>query len=544
MIDIIRQFDQSFKFHSLWTSDGEYPIATQHKPHSFTAATEWIDMPNVRNLMKPRGVDDNGEKRKPGKQYGSIQFWSKIEPTFLVSAIGPILDKADIQISIKALQQLRCSTDFAIIGVSTAADLMGTTEIVQEAFEREIKDGLNSKGPISRIDEVPPFVLVRRQLRLFSVKKWADLNLTNLELYDRTLRQAFHLQTSSKHKSTWEILIQAVEQSKILQKLLGVKAHFVSIPMGNVGEASRIVFHRKAEAHMAYQANTASLELGELRFLHRRVKVVMQPIVDENGNEHTPQPPFKYTSLFRELMRLTTSDGRQLIDSIVPIRSGPNSGMVLVVFRQHAESEAIVCAIARSPTAWIGHVCSSVLGYSIEGCVDPLLRSCDEESRLVWKNTKWDADTWTVVTPFATISDTFADSIADDGYTLPSSCIVNVPKASTQIAIDDMERVKKELGLRDDMTLATRDGVSCASHTTTGDGSLRSITSTELHRNFKQRCAAEAKEREQKAKQRFGKKSEPSAQQGEPAPSKASGPGKNSRPPDTAGRAKGPQGPK
>ena len=75
--------------------------------------------------------------------------------------------------------------------MSTAADLIGTAEIVQEAFEREIKDGLNSKGPISRIDEVPPFVLIRRQLRLFSVKKWADLNLTNLELYDRTLRQAF-----------------------------------------------------------------------------------------------------------------------------------------------------------------------------------------------------------------------------------------------------------------------------------------------------------------------------------------------------------------
>jgi hypothetical protein len=219
-------------------------------------------------------------------------------------------------------------------------------------------------------------------------------------------------------------------------------------------------------------------------------------------------------------------------------------GMMVVIFRQDAESESIICAIARSPTAWVGHVLSKVMGYSIEDCVDPLLKSCDDESRLVWKDTTWDSDTWTVVTPFATIGDTFADSIAEEGYFLPNSFLVNTPTASTQIATADMERIKAELGLHDDMTLATRDGVSCATHTTTGDGSLRSITSTELNRNFKQRCAEEAKKREQQAKLRFGGKSEQLAQQGEPAPSKASGPGSNSRPPDTAGRANGPQGPK
>jgi hypothetical protein len=184
------------------------------------------------------------------------------------------------------------------------------------------------------------------------------------------------------------------------------------------------------------------------------------------------------------------------------------------------------------------------MGYSIEECVDPLLKSCDDESRLVWKNTTWDSDTWTVVTPFATIGDTFADAIAEDGYFLPNSFLINTPTASTQIAMEDMERVKVELGLRDDMTLATRDGVSCATHTTTGDGSLRSVTSTELNRTFKQKCAEEARQRELQAKKRFSAKSELPAQQGEPAPSKACGLGNTSCPPDTAGRAKGPQGPK
>ena len=223
------------------------------------------------------------------------------------------------------------------------------------------------------------------------MKKFSDLNLTNLELYDRTLRQAFHLQTSASHKSTWEVLIYAVEQSKLLQKLLGVKAHFVSLRKGNEGEAARIVFHRKVEAHMAYQARTASMEVGEFRFLHRRVKVKMHPTRDDNGQLITPPCPFKYTSLHRELLRLTTSDGRQLIDTIVPILSGPNIGMMALIFRQDAESESIICAIARSPTAWMGHVLSKVMGYSIDECVDPLLKSCDDESRLVWKNTTWDS---------------------------------------------------------------------------------------------------------------------------------------------------------
>jgi hypothetical protein len=253
-LEVIRQFDQSFRLLSLWDNCSIYTVATQHKPRTFTSSQEWIDVPNVRTLMTPRGTDEKGQKRRASKQYGTILFHSKVDSEFLVNTISPILDKMEVQLSIKSLQHLRCNIDFAIIGVSTSADIGGVTETVKEVFEREIREGVNSKGPISKIDEVPPFVIVKRQLRLLSMKKFSDLNLTNLELYDRTLRQAFHLQTSASHKSTWEVLIYAVEQSKLLQKLLGVNAHFVALPKGNEGEATRIVFHRKVEAHMAYQA--------------------------------------------------------------------------------------------------------------------------------------------------------------------------------------------------------------------------------------------------------------------------------------------------
>jgi hypothetical protein len=68
----------------------------------------------------------------------------------------------EVQLSIKSLQHLRCNIDFAIIGVSTSADIGGVTETVKEVFEREIREGVNSKGQISKIDEVPPFVIVKR----------------------------------------------------------------------------------------------------------------------------------------------------------------------------------------------------------------------------------------------------------------------------------------------------------------------------------------------------------------------------------------------
>jgi hypothetical protein len=54
--------------------------------------------------------------------------------------------------------------------------------------------------------------------------------------------------------------------------------------------------------------------------------------------------------------------------------------MMALIFRQDAESESIICAIARSPTAWMGHVLSKVMGYSIDECVDPLLKPCNDES--------------------------------------------------------------------------------------------------------------------------------------------------------------------
>jgi hypothetical protein len=107
-----------------------------------------------------------------------------------------------------------------------------------------------------------------------------------------------------------------VEQSKLLQKLLGVKAHFVSLPKGNKGEATRIVFHRKVEAHMAYQARTASMEVGEFRFLHRRVKVKMQPTKDDKASSSRHPAPSNTppsTENFSDLLLVTVDNSSTLL---------------------------------------------------------------------------------------------------------------------------------------------------------------------------------------------------------------------------------------
>jgi hypothetical protein len=72
----------------------------------------------------------------------------------------------------------------------------------------------------------------------------------------------------------------------------------------------------------------------------------------------------------------------------------------------------------------------------------------------------WDLETWTATS--SNNRNTFVDDLMDEGYRLGEEFLTDMHVVNSLIADQDMERVVANLGLPDDATAVTRDGMSVA----------------------------------------------------------------------------------
>ena len=447
-------------------------------------------------MTRATGNDRKGKKKKQGKVFGTIRLHSGVCPRYLVSKLKPLLDMRDIQINVKRIQQLHSQTHWALGACSANVDPLGVHKILKLCFEIEIRNA-KAGTKLAEILEVPDFVVVTKALRLFF-----DQNpdaVTNLQAYALHLRKAMHLEVAEQDVPNFDVLMVAVEKSRILRKYLHRKTHVIFL-RGGAKDGAKI--NEKIEGHMAIQANSATMEVMDIQDLHRTVQVKMAPLQDGT----VPDAPRKYTSVLRELTSVMSSDGRQLIDSMIPNLSGPDEGSVTVVFRQSPEAEQFVSNMARDPCAFLHHLSLNETGFR-EDMVFSLGRSFTASARGRVPDTKWDSENWAVITPHSTIGDVFLDELHEEGYTLPNSFIVDIPSGTAIVAETDQAEAMRNLGLRDDATLATRaEGVSIVSGggQTLGDGSVRSTNTQAFYRNVEQECIDRAAEMERQATARWG----------------------------------------
>jgi hypothetical protein len=253
---------------------------------------------------------------------------------------------------------------------------------------------------------------------------------------------------------------------------------------------------------MAYNANTVTVTAWDIehKMMYRKVKVVMAPGADGS----VPPAPKKYASLHSEFTSFKDEEGRQLIDALIPVMEGHDDGATTIVFRQTGEAERFALSVARDPCVYLYHLCTKVLGYR-EDMVLTLCQGFTLVARGRIPDSTWDHETWTATSTNTTIADTFIDDLMDDGYRLGEEFLTDMPVVNSLVADQDMERVVANLGLSDDATAATRDGVSVAgaTHATMGDSSVRSENTQDFRRNLDARYIAQALAQEKAAAARW-----------------------------------------
>jgi hypothetical protein len=512
------QYDQHFSLLPLWTDKTRAPpiVASNPSgfPHDYTRLCAYIDVPNDSQMKWARGVDRaTGKKREQAKVYATLLMNSKIDPRFLVEALTPIMDMKHFFFAVKHLQRIRTVSPWALGGTSPDVCPVGLAEVLRMALEEELSRArVGSK--LADIDEVPEFVIQVKALRVPSIDSADKLGLTNLEAYSTMLRRAPHIEVSQYEEEELSLLLLAAEYSGLLKLYISSKCRLIDLSMKrNTTRPDKLNKHKKVDGHMGYLANTATVEAPSITDLFRKVPVAMEPL--EDGS--VPARPFKFTSVHREMTSYESADGLQLIDSMIPVRSGPSEGKTTVVFRQSGDAEQLATAFATDPAPWIFHTCRKK-GYRLDMC-HSLLKSFDHIARSVALETEWDDENWVVVNPNRALSDTWAEDLEREGYLLSDCDLAQTPVVSQYLATADQALVVEKFNLNtaSDATLATRDGISLLddmSHATNGNSSLRSVTTIDANRDFEAKCLAAAAEKEKAAAARYS--SQPSDSQPNP----------------------------
>ena len=523
--EIAARFDPSLELHPLFSKDAKIVPILANNPHAFPVDYEhllpYIDVPNERSMTLATGNYPSGEKRKQGAVYCTLSIKSHIDPKFLVKMLIPVLDRRNMSLTVKPLQRVRTVTHWALGAASADCDPDGILMILKMAMEEELSRA-HPNSKLAMIDEVPDCAVVMKVLRIPSFSK--NNSVTKLESYSTSLRRAPHIECPQYASDDMDVILRAVENSRILQNRLGCRTHVLFLDQDRLNKAGKAELHNKIEGHMGWAANVASCEAPEIINLFRKVPVQMAPRSD--GTK--PNRPWKFTSVHREITSFMGDDGKQLIQSMAPILSGPKEGYTTLIFRNCEAAEAFAISFSRNPTAFIFHVLTKEKGYR-EDAVINLLKSCDLVARGKVSATTWDSEYWTVDSPYASISDTFVDDLANDGYVLTDKDKVSTPTVSTIVATADVAMLQAHLGkhMKDDATLATTDGVSVlsdATHATQGDSSVRSTNTQDFHRNLESQCIAAAQAMESAAAARWSAPPTAGSHQGSNQPTSSAAP--------------------
>lgn len=503
------KFDRSLVLCPLFNKDGSLPTIPAAVPQAFPASYEsllpYVDVPNENSLRTAKGKDRKGKKREQGAVYCTLSINSDIDCRHLVRVLSPLLDMRRMSLTVKPLQRVRSVTWWYIGAGPTGVCPKGLMARIRYCLEQEIAKA-KTTSTIYDINEVPELVLSSRVTRVPpSHSRNSSSEPLTLENYDSFLRRAWHPEVSEFEADDLNALFLAAEKSKILQEEVCSKMHIICL--GREGYSpDPAVLSAKLEGHMAFVAGTSTVLIRGLVDPFRKVQVKMAPLPDGS----VPEAPCKYTSVFKEITNFVDEDGKQMFFSIIPTMEGPDVGSSTLVLKNTEHAERVALAFAKHPAAWLYHFLLAELGFR-EDSVISILRSFTAETRGLVTETTWCSETWSVVSPYSHISDTFNENLENEGFVLTDANLSarNETAAISQVmAREDLAQLKADLFLKDDATCGTKgDGVSIISGATgftVGDSSLRSVTEQDINREIEQACIANAKRMEAEAKARWG----------------------------------------
>ena len=203
-------------------------------------------------------------------------------------------------------------------------------------------------------------------------------------------------------------LVDELEDTLELQRILGPKAKVVQLKQGNKRSSEDAIIKRQKLTRMQVQYNafTRTLNVPQISSLNMNVETVLREDWEppEDSPENIPERT-KFTNIRNELLAIRCREtGKQIIHAAVPIRIGSEAGETQLVTLCNGPEFDMACKLKREPAMWLWHWCYDYRGYD-ESTLDKLFKGFQLDAALLVKHSQFDRDTFTVKSNFNNTQD-------------------------------------------------------------------------------------------------------------------------------------------
>jgi hypothetical protein len=477
---ILQQMDTTVKLFPLFSQHDHLPslVNTTSIPPKYTLLTPYVNVTNPFSLRKVTGKTPQGKKKDQFNSFMVLSMGSDIDAEYIVQSVSGEADKVGLFINVKAVQQVDTITQIAIAALSNNLCPVGIESTCRHHLAKnEKKMILKGKQPAEYSDvPLPEFKVMIKGMK--EPKLSAAYQDLGISAYEASLKRLVVVECATADLVRMEPVWKDWQETNGMRRALGRKATIINTLIGNVSEGKKLEYIRSCRAHMGYNHHITSIEIDDIITLEYPVYVEMA--------ESTMKRPYKVTNLRKEILAMTTANGDDLVQSVIPIGRGSSEGKTTIVFRNAPEYEHMVSKFQAHPAPFFYHYLMNERNYSL-ACTLRIMHAFAPEMRILAVNSTWDKVTKTVSYKHANVSDGWLRDMDDEGFGLAP-----LPKSKqkpSEFTDEDKDQVANMMRLKPDESVNdSNSGMSKrtnATHSTSGNSSVRSVTSADIARNYK-----------------------------------------------------------
>jgi hypothetical protein len=389
---------------------------------------------SYQTVQEKRGKKQKQRKSKT-KSTGPTALYTlvKIHTTVPTTRIQEVIQGTEICLSrsknIKvALKQLQCwdsSPKYALLGVNNGLDPAGVEDALLHHLKL-IERKLCRSNKIPMLDyydlDLPKIHVSSRRLRELSLPEEERKQLT-FATFASHCQFVFHIEAGDEAWVRLEPLVDIFVRGNGIYRVFGPRAHLMPMPSNRPNITDTRVYQAKGRLGMGYNAATAIYDCGDVLNYDVEVKVKMQDIQEldsegtPTGRVFTPAPPYKRTTLRKELTKITLN-GERVFHAAIKTMSGPDGGISRVVVPYNPRSPTCqeIQTFAKHTLANLAcffyHWWTKEVKYH-ESTVKRLMTSFYFDRYAIADESTWDPHQKRAISQYATAADTWLDDNAD-----------------------------------------------------------------------------------------------------------------------------------
>jgi hypothetical protein len=325
-----------------------------------TLPEKWISLQSYLYINNPQslgsGYVKDGVKQPQGPTYATARITTTLDTTHLLATLAMDLSQMNVRMYVKSLSVLSSKAIVAIIGTHVEWNLPSMTiELRQEIGEMVDKrqaEGYWEKYPEFHNRASPLFILKSQKMKAPKPVEGSTPQERHFEEFYHNLRQIIVIECPDEDQGWLLEVFEVARTDGLIKTLVSRCATIIVLPSNSTTSSENEHFAKSLKRHMVLLATNSINTIVDVASMNAPVRVETEP-----GHD----PPYKTTSLKRELLSFRLGDtvdgkeGAKFIDGaqFVIAGNGQGGGKVLVMHSNKEEVVTMISNFSSNPVAYM-----------------------------------------------------------------------------------------------------------------------------------------------------------------------------------------------